>query len=159
MKEILNKKRFQKALPQLCTLHVRDLVVGVHLLTHTEVYALCREENKAFYCMGVGLCLWNGCCVNGDMCECRKLSCLWQSLSPEKNKATHVVGCLFSTTISGIPKEPEMGNDHRSPFGEKCKFVQKKNGVVYLRTLRTGGDLMTRRTMWTYVWLTRSRSM
>lgn len=36
---------------------------------------------------------------------------------------------------------------HIIPFGERCSFVQEKNGVVYPRKLGTGGDLMTRRTM------------
>lgn len=82
-----------------------------------------------------------------ETCECRKLSCLWQYLSPEKNKAAHVVGCLSSAPISGIPRAPEMGDGHSSPLGEKCNFVQQKNGVVYLRKLGTGGDCMTQRTM------------
>lgn len=155
MKEILNKEDFRKT----CFSSI-PLVWGTcwweSISSHTEVYAPWRGENKAFYCRGVGLCLWNGCCVNGDMCEGRKLCCSWQYLSPGKNKATHVVGCLSSTTISDIPKEPELGDGHSRPLGEKCHFVQKKNGMVYLRKLGAGGDWMTQRTMWACVGLARS---
>lgn len=47
---------------------------------------------------------------------------------------------MSSTTISDIPKEPELGDGHSRPLGEKCHFVQKKNGMVYLRKLGAGGD-------------------
>lgn len=129
MKEILNKEDFRKT----CFSSVPS-VWGTcwweSISSHTEVYAPWREENKAFYCRGVGLCLWSGCCVNGDMCEGRKLSCPWQHLSPGKNKAPHVVGRLSSTTISDIPKQPEMGDGHRRPLAERCNFVPKKNWAL-----------------------------
>lgn len=60
-------------------------------------------------------------------------------------------GHLSNVTISDIPEELVMGRAYRNPLGQKCNFVQKKNGMVYLRKLGRGGDLRTQRTMGTSV--------
>lgn len=49
-------------------------------------------------------------------------------------------GCLSHTTISDTTNEPVMDSAHKSTCGQKCNYVQKKSGVVYLKILGPGVD-------------------
>lgn len=125
--------------------------------THSGLCPVCRED-KAFYCIGVKVGLWSRCSMNGDMWIQKAFLPVAVS-EPRGKRAYTCGGCVSNTTISDTPSELAMDSVHRSPCGQICNFLQKKNGVVYLRKVGPGGDLRTQMTMETYLWWTRSWRM
>ena len=125
--------------------------------THGDLCSMCRED-KALYCMGVEVGLWSGRSMNGDVWTQKAFLPVAVS-EPRGKRGYTCAGCLSNTTISDTASELAMDSAHRSPCGQICNFLQKKNGAVYLRKLGPGGDLRTQMTMETYLWWTRSWSM
>ena len=109
--------------------------------THSGLCSVCGEY-KVTYCMGVGLGLWSGCCVNGGV-QMQKAFLLMTVLESRGKHGYTCGGCLSHTTISDTKSEPVVDSAHKSTCGQKWNYVQKKNGMVYLKILGPGGDFRT----------------